>query len=353
MEEFSISGTVKIFGAPAEEQTIARPYFVRDGYFDDVDIALHPHLHSTFKTEYGLIQSANIAATFTFHGVSAHAGAYPWRGRDALDAVVLMDVGMAQFREHFEPGMTAHRIISNGGDQPNIIPSEAAAYWFFRGPTAETASSLFEAGQRIARGAAMMTQTDVSIESLTAVWPARCNHTVAEVMQRNIERVGMPAWTEEEHGFAKAVQRENGVPEVGLEASTVPLRGMAKQSGSSNDGGDISWNVPMGRLWFPANIPNAPAHHWSAGAALATSIAHRGNEAGTKVIALTALDFLADPELVLAAKESFREEVGETVYAPLLPADSKPPIHLNAELMERHRPAMEPHYVRERPTFKR
>ena len=122
MEQFGLKGTLKVFGAPAEEQLVSRPYFVRDGWFDDVDVAFHDHIGGDFGVGYGLIQSALVSATFTFHGETAHAGVAPWSGRDALDGVVLMDMGMAQYREHMMPTMRAQRVITEGGDQPNVIP---------------------------------------------------------------------------------------------------------------------------------------------------------------------------------------------------------------------------------------
>ena len=194
MDKFGLKGTLKVFGGPAEEQLVSRPYFVRDGWFDDVDLAFHNHIGGEFSATHGLLQSALISATFTFHGETAHSGVAPWKGRDALDGVVLMDVGMAQYREHMRPEMRAHRVITNGGDQPNVIPRTAAVWWFFRDQTAEGAMKLFEQAKKIAQGAALMSNTEVTVDVLSAVWPLRCNRTLAELLQRNIEtgrRAGM------------------------------------------------------------------------------------------------------------------------------------------------------------------
>src|SRR3954467_1500405 len=150
MEKFGHKGTLKVFGGPAEEQLVSRPYYVRDGWFDDVDLAFHDHIGAEFRAGYGLMQSALISATFTFHGETAHAGVAPWKGRDALDGVVLMDMGMAQYREHFEPGMLAQRTITHGGDQPNVVPRKAAIWWYFRASTAELADKLFQQAKKIA-----------------------------------------------------------------------------------------------------------------------------------------------------------------------------------------------------------
>jgi aminobenzoyl-glutamate utilization protein B len=351
MEAHKLKGTIKVFGAPAEEQLLSRPYFVRDGFFDDVDVAFHDHISDQLKTDYGLIQSAAISADFKFTGESAHAAVAPWKGRDALDAVVLMDVGMAQYREHFQPGMTAHRVITDGGEQPNVIPAHAAVWWYFRHPDAAGARRLFERGCEIAKGAALMASCELKIDVRAAVWPVRANEVMAKVVQSNIELVGMPSWTEEEQEFARQLQRKAGVAEKGLQPAFSRLTGPAKQIAASNDSGDVSWAVPMARVWFPSNIPNITFHHWAAGAALATPIAHKGGEAGAKVLAASVLDFLIEPERAIAAKQSFKEELGGVTYEPLLPAEQRPPAELNQAVMDSFRALMEPHYIKERPVF--
>ncbi|MCG8436438.1 MAG: amidohydrolase, partial [Gammaproteobacteria bacterium] len=301
MAERNLPGTLKVFGAPGEELVIARPYFVRDGYFDDVDIAFHDHILGHFRTEYGKVQIACVSADFTFHGETAHAGIEPWRGRDALDAVVLMDSGMAQFREHMEPQMRAHRVITNGGDQPNVIPERASVWWYLRHPEAAGAKALFDQASKIAEAAAAMTNTSLKINIRAAVWPVRANRTVAEVIQQNIELVGMPEWSDDEQEFARALQQNADARDAGLDLKVTPLDGPAKALTASNDCGDISWKVPMGRLWFPATVPGVAFHHWTAGVPLTSSIAHKGALAGAKALTASMLDFLTNEALVAEA----------------------------------------------------
>ncbi|MSQ70577.1 MAG: amidohydrolase [Betaproteobacteria bacterium] len=351
MEKFKLAGTLKIFGAPAEEQVLCRPYYVRDGYFDDVDVAIHDHIFDEFKSDYGLMQAALISADFNFRGESAHAAMAPWKGRDALDGVVLMDMGMAQYREHFQPGMTAHRVITNGGDQPNSIPSRASVWWMMRHPNADGAKVLFEQTKKIAQGACLMTNTELDVNVRAAVWPVRGNQTMAEVIQANIDAIGMPQWTAEEQTFAKNLQRAAKVKDLGLRPDATPLTGPAQQIAASNDCGDISWKVPMARVWFPSNVPNVAYHHWSGGAALATSIAHKGGIVGAKALTTSVIDLLMNPAHIEQAKDTFRQEIGDTKYAPLLPAGQHPDPDLNKAMMEKFRPLMEPYYVRERPVF--
>lgn len=351
MDEFKLKGTIKVFGAPAEEQLVSRPYYVRDGWFDDVDVAFHDHVADEFRAPYGLLQSALISTTFIFTGETAHAGVAPWKGRDALDAVVLMDMGMAQYREHMLPTMRAHRVITNGGDQPNVVPRKAAIWWYFRDFTAEGARKLFDQAKKIAEGAALMTNTSVETDVMAAVWPTRGNKTLAEVVQRNIELVGAPEWTSEEDALARALQAKANVKVEGLKRSFLRADGASGQKTSCSDAGDVSWKVPMMKFYYPANIPNINFHHWAAGVALATSIAHKGAVAGAKVMALSVIDLLEHPEHVQEAKATFKEELGGVAYRSLLPPGQKPPVELNRATMEKFRPLMAEHYVKERPDF--
>jgi aminobenzoyl-glutamate utilization protein B len=351
MDEFKLKGTLKVIGAPAEEQLIPRPYFVRDGYFNDADIAFHTHVGADLKTEYGLRQYALISAEFTFTGRSAHSATAPWHGRDALDAVELMSIGFDKLREHLEPTQRSHRVITYGGDQPNVIPALAKIWWFFRERTLEKTQENFEKAKKVAQGAALMTGTDWSVQVLSAIWPTRGNKTLAEVTQKNIELVGIPKWSEQEQNMAKELQRKQGVKVVGLHAKVASLR-ESTQSASSNDAGEVTWLVPTGRVTFPSNIPGIPFHHWAAGVAPATSLAHKGAVAGAKALAASVIDFMTNPSLVDEAKATFKKEIGDVQYKSFLPPDQKPPIHLNKEIMDRYRPFLEKYYLKEKPEFK-
>jgi aminobenzoyl-glutamate utilization protein B len=351
IDRFGFKGTLKVFGAPAEEQLVSRPYYVRDGWFDDVDVAFHDHISDEFRAAHGVQQSALISATFTFHGETAHAGVAPWKGRDALDAVVLMDMGVAQYREHMMPTMNCQRVITDGGDQPNVIPRKAAVWWYFRASTAEVARKLFDQATKIAEGAALMTNTTVAVEVLSAVWPTRGNRTLAELVQRNAELIGTPDWSPDEEALARELQTSAGVRLQGLKREVPPLKDASSQKSSASDSGDVSWKVPQVKFYYPANIPNISNHHWTAGVALATSIAHKGAVAGAKVLALSVLDCLDHPELVKEAKASFAKELGGVSYRSLLPPEQKPPVSLNRAMMEKFRPAMTKHYVTAKPHF--
>jgi len=166
-----------------------------------------------------------------------------------------------------------------------------------------------------------------------------------------LELVGVPDWTADEQNFARKLQEAADVTPEGLKTEIKPLLGPTEQRAPSNDCGDVSWKVPMGRVGFPSNVPNVPFHHWAGGAALATTIAHKGSVAGAKTLAGTVVDLLGDSTLVQRAKETFAEEIGEVVYEPLIPEGQKPPVDLNREMMEAFRKPMSAHYVTEKPSF--
>jgi len=350
MDKFGLKGTLKVFGVPAEEQLVSRPYYVRDGWFDDVDVSFHNHIGPEFGVSHGLLQYALVSATFTFHGETAHSGTSPWKGRDALDGVVLMDAGMAQYREHMAPTARIHRVITNGGDQPNVIPRIASIWWFFRDASAEGAQKLFEQAKKVATGAGLMTNTEVKVEVLSAVWPLRCNRTLAELLHRNIETVGVPAWTDAEQALARELQKNANVKIEGLKSDIKALKD-GQQRTSANDAGDVSWKVPMTKFYYPSNVPNITSHNWGAGVVLAHSIAHKGAVAGTKAFAAAVVECFSNPALVADAKRTFQDELGGVEYRSMLPAEQKPPVELNRAIMDKHRPAMAKHYLKETPEF--
>ncbi|RMF87013.1 MAG: amidohydrolase [Nitrospinota bacterium] len=343
LEKHNLPGTIKAFGVPAEEQLVSRPFFVRDGYLKGVDFAIDGHIHSRFGTSYGIKSYGLISAEFTFRGKTAHAGVSPWLGVSALDAVQLMNIGYEFLREHLPPTLRVHHVTSYGGDQPNVVPARASTWYFFREQSAEATRILYQRAKQVAAGAAMMTGTSVEDRILSAVWPVRANKLLAEIAFQNIREIGMPRWSREEQRLAKAVQRAVGLDPLGLPTGIEPLQ-RATQFGGSSDVGDVSWVVPYVRIDFPAQPIGIPFHHWSAGVCAATSIAHKGIAAGVKAIAATALEVMTQPRLLTRVKQSFRRELGKTRYTPLLPPEVSPPVHLNREIMEKYRPAMQRYY---------
>ncbi len=351
MDQYRLAGTIKLFSSPAEEQEGSRPFFVRDGYLKDVEVAFHAHVGAELSTSYGPRQYALVGVEYQFTGKAAHAAGSPWTGRNAMNAVELMDIGWAFMREQLPPTQRSSGVIYKAGIQPNVIPEFSSVHYEFRESTYEGAKALYDKAHLIAQGAAMMTGTTLKEIVRSAWWPTRDNQTIAEVVQKNIELVGAPAWTDEEQTLARAIQKTAEVKQIGLGSAIRPLQ-KAVQGVSSNDSGDITWSVPHGRITFPANVPGVPAHHWGAAIAEATSIAHKGTIAGTKVVVGSIIDVLTHPEILAKAQETFKAEVAGSTYRPLLPADARPLINENAAEMAQYREKMQPFYFKGEIKFK-
>ncbi len=350
MEGRKLAGTIKLWPGVGEEQLGTKAYLVRAGCFKDVDVVLFTHVGDNLSVSWGTGDATGmVSVEYTFQGESAHAGNAPWRGRSALDAVELMNIGWNFRREHLRPQQRSHYVITGGGDQPNVVPSVASVWYYFRELDYQHIKELREIGNSIAQGAAMMTNTTVSSRVLGSAWPLHFNKPVAEVMYENIKAVGLPQWSEADQALARAVQRELKVPERGLDSKLKPLKGPVnddqRTSGGSDDIGDVSWNVPTVTLKYPSNLPNLPGHHWSNAITMATPIAHKGATAGAKVLAMTMVDLLTQPAIVGQAWDYFRDvQTKETKYQPLISARDKPAVWLNKKIMAEYRPQMQKFY---------
>jgi aminobenzoyl-glutamate utilization protein B len=290
-----------------------------------------------------------VSVEYTFTGRSAHAAATPWLGRSALDAVELMDVGWNFRREHLRLSQRSHYVITDGGGQPNVVPPTASVWYYFREIDYPHIKEMWSIGNQMADGAALMTETKVSSRLLGSAWPQHMNKTVAETMFANMQKVGMPKWSEADQAFAKLVQRNVKVRETGLSTEIGrldgPVRPEDNRGGGSDDIGDVSWSVPTVTLRYPGNIPGMTGHHWSSAIAEATPVAHKGVTAGAKVEAMTAVDFLLRPELVQQAWDYFRNVQGKTMtYQPFPGPNDKPAVWLNEKLMQQLRPEMKKFY---------
>ena len=351
MERERIDGTLLIWPGIAEEQLAGKAFFVRDGVFDGVDVNLFTHIGSNFGVSWGQSGSnALVSALFRFTGETAHSAGAPWRGRSALDAVMLMAQAWEFKREHLRPAERSHYVILDGGDQPNVVPQTATIWFFFREVDYEGTMAMYEAAKQMAQGAALMTGTEVdTIQTIGSAWSAHYNRPVAEVTHANITRVGLPEWSEDDVRFANAFQRELGAREQGLATEIRDMGGPTDLSrslgGGSDDIGDVAWNMPTVRLSYPANMPGGPGHNWADGIAMATPIAHKGTLAGAKVQALTLLDLFLDGTTVDAAWDYFNDEqIAETTYTPFISATDQPAIFLNEDIMGEWRERMRPFY---------
>ena len=352
MERDHLPGTIRLWPGVAEELLGSKAYYVRAGAFKDVDVALFAHVGANLNVSWGDSTSNGLVSVqYDFKGESAHSAGAPWRGRSALDAVELMDIGWNFKREHLRIQQRSHYVIPNGGDQPNVVPPNASVWYYFRETDYPHIKELWELGDNMARGAALMTNTTWTSKILGSAWPAHMNKTVAETMHANIEAVGLPEWTEADQTLARALQHELKVPEVGLATKINPLRGREeipddeKRGGGSDDIGDISWTVPTVTLGYPANMQAGPGHNWANAISMATPIAHKGVTYGARVQAMTVIDLVTRPELVTQAWDYFKNvQTATTKYTPLIRAEDKPAIWLNEQTMAKYRPEMKKYY---------
>jgi aminobenzoyl-glutamate utilization protein B len=350
MEREKIPGTLKLWPGVAEEAIAGKAHLVRAGVFNDVDVNLFTHVGDNLGVSWGRSPlTANLSVQFRFRGQTAHAAAAPWRGKSALDAVMLMGEAWEFHREHMELTQRSHYVIKDGGDQPNVVPATASIWFYLRERDYDHVQTMFAAAKRIAEGAALMTETKIdTIMILGSAWNPHFSKPVAEATYQNIKRVGLPTWDANDQLLARSLQRELGVPDSGLARELYPMMGPAPDNfsiGASDDIGDVSWNVPTVTLGYPSNIPNLPGHNWSNAIAMATPIAHKGALAGAKVQALTLLDLLLTPRIVADAHDYFTNvQTKSTKYKSFLGPNDGPPIWLNEEIMARYRPEMRKYY---------
>ncbi|MBS1543017.1 MAG: amidohydrolase [Bacteroidetes bacterium] len=360
MEKEKMSGTLMLWPGVAEELVGTKAYYVRAGYFKDVDACIFTHVANNLGVSYG--DGGNnglVSVKFTFEGSAAHAAGAPWRGRSALDAVELMNVGWNFRREHLELTQRSHYVIPDGGDQPNVVPSKASVWYYFRERTYPAIKNLFDIGVKMAEGASLMTDTKFTYEILGSAWPGHFNKPIAEAMYQNIKKVGLPTWSAEDQMLAKATQLEMKAPKVeglatkldtlGMPAPTGPVNVMGRQlmamGGGSDDIADISWSLPTVVLRYPSNIPGLPGHHWSNAISMATPIAHKGIVYGAKAEVMTLLDLFLKPEILKNAWEYYRtEQTKDQKYTPLIGEKDNPAIYLNQKIMTEYAPKLKPFY---------
>src|ERR671919_1220645 len=197
MERDKLPGTIMLWPGVAEELVASKAWFVRDGMFKDVDVNLFTHVGGNLGVGWGQQGGTGLVSVeYTFEGETAHSAGAPWRGRSALDAVELMNAGWNYRREHLRLQQRSHYVITNGGDQPNVVPRNASVWYYFRETTYDGIKNMWDIGDKMAEGASLMTNTKWSSKVLGSAWPSHMNRTLAEAAQANILAVGLPQWTE-------------------------------------------------------------------------------------------------------------------------------------------------------------
>lgn len=325
-----LKGTLRLYGTPAEETVIGKVYMTLDGQFDDLDACLHWHPGTKNYVKYST-SKAIISAKFTFKGLPAHASASPSKGRSALDGVELMNVGVNYMREHIKETSRIHYVITKGGGQPNVVPAETQVWYFIRANRHEDAEMQLDWIHDIAKGAAMMSRTKMSMTIDTDCHELIPNLPLSKIVERNFKKIGAPKFTKEEIRLAKELQAPlkadfSLLAEKALNDEYEPLPEKPHgATGGSTDVGDISWHVPtsgFGTASFPVG---SPGHSWQNVAAIGCSIGHKGMMVAAKVMALSVVDMMQNPEVLAEAKKDLQARMKARKYTTRIPKGQKPP----------------------------
>ncbi len=319
-----LSGTVRLYGTPAEEGGGAKVFMVRAGLFDDVDAVLHWHPGDS-NAAGDPSNMARVAAKFRFRGKSSHAAAAPEEGRSALDAVNVMAHAAELMREHTPDMSRIHYVITAGGDAPNVVPNFAEVYYYVRHPDAGVAQDLYRRLLLCARAGALATETELEIEFLGGVYNVLPNTELTRVTLRNLRDQKPISYTADETAFAHELQQTLVSPRPLATVGVVSDRSGMVSKGST-DVGDVSWVVPTTGLRTATWVPGTPSHSWQATAAGGTTLGRKGMLLAARSIAATAWDLYLDPETLKAARRELDERLGRQAYKAMLEDGQPPPL---------------------------
>jgi aminobenzoyl-glutamate utilization protein B len=307
-----LPGTIRVFGTPAEEQLIGKPFMLRDGVFTGTDAVLSWHPEQ-MNYVYSGRRLAITAVDVEFFGKTAHAAANPWLGRSSVDALEVFEHAMSLMREHVLPTARLHRVIKDGGLAANIIPDYARVQWFVRDENGERVSEMMGRLRKAADGAALATETAAKVTLLASTRNPLYNEALSKTLQKNLERVGAPKWDAADVALAKAIQKEVGIPETGLSDAVLPWA-PGRGSGASSDVGEVSAAVPLAELGVQTGPSGAPWHHWDVASCAASPVGAKGMLVAAKVLASSLLDLLKDTALTESARAEFQKTTGGKPY---------------------------------------
>ena len=323
LEEKKIPGTLIFFGCPAEEGFGSKNFMARDGLFDDMDFiySWHPSDKNAVQQEGS---SAIIGARFEFSGISAHAGSEPWKGRSALDACELMNIGANYLREHIQDQERIHYAYENaGGSLPNVIPDRAAIKYEVRSPKIEGAQKIYQRIRRIAEGAALMTETHMSFQMTFAFCDYETNRALAPIAQKALEDLGPTPWTEEDQAFAEGFRQEKKGELLTSRVEPFDPDLRIYESGST-DVGDVSYAAPVVNFLMATQVKGTPGHSWQVVSQSNSPIGNRGLLQAIQVLILSAMRTIQDPSRMKEAKEEVQRKNGGKFTSPM-PEEVQPP----------------------------
>ncbi|MFX0171360.1 MAG: amidohydrolase [Candidatus Hodarchaeota archaeon] len=341
-----VTGTICFYGCPAEENVDAKAGMVKEGYFKDIDISLTWHPDDK-NSVWSINFQAIFSAVFKFHGRTAHAAADPFNGRSALDAVELMNVGCNYLREHIIPDARIHYTITNGGEAPNIVPADAAVWYFIRAPRIDQVREIYPRVVKVAEGAALMTETELEIKFHGGSANMLPNYVLEDLIYQKMNELGPPPFDSEDQRFSQEIQKTfpegyfdnflsimpRDMQEVveqfrgtNLCDKILPIVGRGYTMPGSTDVGDVSWVTPLVQFSSACYTIGTPGHSWQLVAQVGMSIGHKGMLHAAKALALTSFELMQKPEIVKKARKEFDERIKGTSYESALPDDWRPPI---------------------------
>lgn len=351
LKENKLKGTIRLYGCPGEEGGSGKVYMVRDGVFEDVDIALcwHPFAQNAI---FSVSSLANYQVYYRFHGKSSHAAACPHLGRSALDAVELMNVGVNYLREHIIPEARVHYATTNsGGNAPNVVQPEAEVLYLIRAPHATQVDEIYHRVCDIAKGAALMTQTKCEIIFDKGCSNLVLNNTLEELLYKNYGEIGVPKYNDEDMEFAKNIRETLSETELKNEFEMIKM--LAKEESDevikkmkdsifsnmilpfkhhagilpgSTDVADVSWVVPTAQIMTSCFALGTPGHSWQTVAQGTSDYAHKGMLTAGKVLAMTAIDIFNNPEIVEVAKKELVKKLDGEQYKCPIPKGIEPSV---------------------------
>ena len=327
------SGTIKLYGTPAEEAGSGKIYMVRAGLFNDADAVLHWHPGDR-NAVTASASLANVTAKFRFYGVASHAAASPEKGRSALDGIEAMNIMVNMMREHVPSDSRIHYVITKGGEAPNVVPAFAESNYFIRHRDVNIVKDLWKRVQDAATGAALGTGTRVEWELTGGVYSLLNNTAINEVLQNNLNLVGGVKYTDEEKAFAQKIQTtflnaetpklENA--EKVLQPAEVAEMMKKQTGGGSTDVADVSWVVPTSGISAATWVPGTPAHSWQAVAAGGMTIGKKGMLVAAKTLTLSAIDLMTRQDVIEKAKQELNTAQGKGFKYESLVGSRKPPL---------------------------
>lgn len=347
IKDTGASGTVIYYGCPGEEGGSGKAFMARDGVFDELDCAItwHPWDINAASFETSL---ANYQVAYRFKGVSAHAAATPHLGRSALDAVELMNTGVQYLREHVIDKARIHYAITDtGGFSPNVVQARAQVLYLIRAPKNPQVKEIFERINKIAEGAALMTETEMQYDFIKACSNMVTNETLIDLLQEQLLHYAPPVFTEQEQKFAEDIiasfenpgsryenelsrydkddaQKLKPLLDKPLYDFVAPRAKTEGDMGGSTDVGDVSWICPTAQIFTTAKAANTPAHSWQQTAQGKSGIAHKGMLYAAKVMGSAACRLLQSPDIVEKAKQEHKERLDGHKYECAIPKDVRP-----------------------------